>query len=307
MGEGRITPPRAVVEMMTTFGGEEGRAWLAEVPRLVDQAAAHWDLRLEAPFEGGNVAYVAPATRGDGLRCVLKVQLLTDETSEEGTALRVWDGDGAVRVLDEAPELGALLLERIEPGTALGDALPLPAQLEVLGTLLPRLWARCPPDGHAFLPVPAKLEEWLGELRGAVDDPRLGPVVHRVVAAAEALRQPDLRPTGHPAIVSRDVHPGNVLAATREPWLVIDPKPLVGEPAFDTGHLVRQLLLHDDLAHAAEVTAVLARALGLDVSRVRVWAALRSLVNARDELEVGGDDVAWDLLCAEAVLAAGTR
>ena len=79
-------------------------AWLRALPELVGALAKRWSLRLEPPFVGIEINYVAPAVRADGTRCVLKVSRHVKETRTEMAALRLWDGVGAAH---EAMEHGA--------------------------------------------------------------------------------------------------------------------------------------------------------------------------------------------------------
>ncbi len=113
--------PDEVVRMNLAAYGEAGRAWLEALPKVVQELRARWELTIGPPFEGGCVGLVVPAERVDGNRVVLKVSFIDEETRHEADALALWDGDGAVLLLDSDPERGALLLERIEPGTFLGD------------------------------------------------------------------------------------------------------------------------------------------------------------------------------------------
>ena len=96
-----------------------------------------------------------------------------------------------------------------------------------------------------------------------------------------------------------------MLAAERELWLVIDPKPLVGERAFDTGHLLRTLLPERlDLGSVDSIVGRLAHELELEPAHVRRWAFVRSVDDALWGLSVGGTDVGWDVRCAH-LLAEG--
>lgn len=114
--------PAEVVRMNLDANGEAGRAWLAELPGIVGELRERWSLTAMGPaFEGGRVGFVAPVERADETRAVLKISYVDDETRHEGDALAFWDGAGAVRLLDADPVLGALLLERLEPGTSLFD------------------------------------------------------------------------------------------------------------------------------------------------------------------------------------------
>jgi streptomycin 6-kinase len=100
-------------------------------------------------------------------------------------------------------------------------------------------------------------------------------------------------------LANRDFHPWNVLAAEREPWLVIDPESLVGERAFDTGHLLRTLLPERlDLGSVDSIVSRLAKELELEPAHVRRWAFVRSVDDALWGLSVGGTDVGWDVRCA---------
>jgi streptomycin 6-kinase len=71
-----------------------------------------------------------------------------------------------------------------------------------------------------------------------------------------------------------DLHAGNVLAARREPWLVIDPKPFVGDPAFDP---VQHMLNCDKrlTTDPAGLARRMAELLDLDPERVRLWLFAR--------------------------------
>ena len=118
--------PDEVVRMNLSANGAAGRAWLGSLPGLVEELTDRWSLTIGPAFAGGAVGFVAPAERRGGDRLVLKVSFVDEETRHEPDALRHWDGDGAVRLVDAEPARGALLLERLEPGTALGDHLDQP-------------------------------------------------------------------------------------------------------------------------------------------------------------------------------------
>ena len=301
MGE-EIVVPEAVRAMLLAGEGEEGKAWLEGLPGLVAAVRERWGVTLGRPFPGGNVAYVAPAETRSGVAVVVKIQLVTDETREEGAALRHWGPEAAVEVLDEAPDLGALLLERVEPGEPLASR-SLEEKLRGIVDLLPRLWTRPAPAGHAFTPVEESLDGWFSILARPQDDPDLATLAREVGEAARVLREPDLDPVGHLAVVNRDFHPGNVLSARRVPWLVIDPKALVGEPAFDCGHLISELLRSAGTEHAGVVVRHLSDGLGLDPAHVRAWAAVRAAVNAVWQRETGFGDGTWEVACVRELLA----
>ena len=294
-----FTIPAEVVRMNLDAGGEAGRTWLEALPGMVAELRERWSLRLGPPLEGGCVAYVAPAAAADGTAAVLKVSLVDDQTRNEPDALALWGGDGAVRLLDADPAMGALLLERLVPGTPLSDHPDRNEANSLACGLLRRLW-RPLPERHPFPLVRDLVLGWAEELPAEFE--RCGqPFELALVEEAVALCR-DLADPAEPAVLAnRDFHLRNVLAAQREPWLAIDPKPLAGERAFDTGHLLRTLL-PDRLgpADAHRLVGLLAAELDLEPERVRAWAFLRSVDDALWMLTVGRDraGIEWDLDCA---------
>jgi streptomycin 6-kinase len=269
--------------------GDRGQAWLDALPAVVADLARRWELRLSGRIhEGGTHSLVLAATRADGAPALLKVPVQDEENREEAAALRAYAGDGAALLYAADVATGALLMERLEPGTPLMDH---PDREEAIGIacgLLRRL-RRPVPAGHAFHRVPALVRGWATTLpagQARHSDPVPAPVMSRVVAALESL----LAPAGPELLVNRDAHLLNVLSAEREPWLLIDPKPLVGEPAFDGGWLLIDVLLADCTTRRARLLAArIGDGLGVDGDRVRAWALLRAAENAFGELDDGCD------------------
>src|SRR5262245_50588280 len=115
-------------------------AWLERLPRTVAELAARWQLTIGDRFDGEHEAsWVAPVSRPDGSHAVLKLGMPHMEAEQEVDGLRFWNGDPTVRLLEADDALGAMLLERCEPGTPLSAA-PEPEQDEVIAALLRRMW-----------------------------------------------------------------------------------------------------------------------------------------------------------------------
>lgn len=207
----------------------ERASWLRRLPDSVWALKDRWSLSLGEPFEGvdGSCAWEAPVTRGDGTSAVLKMSMPHTEGEHESQGLRFWGGDPTVRLLEADGELGAMLLERCEPGTAL-SALLEPEQDLIIAGLLRRMW-RLPAKPHPFRPLEAMLDAWSAETLAYIQRwPDAGLVREGLLLFKELART-----AREQVLLATDLHAGNVLRSKREPWLVIDPKPFVGDPAYD--------------------------------------------------------------------------
>ena len=128
----------------------ERAAWLARLPETLRDLEERWSLTFVTPFDGDQVscAWVAPVKLALGPSAVLKLGMPHMEGEQEIEGLRFWNGEPTVRLLEADDDLGAMLLERCEPGTAL-RMLPEPEQDLVIARLLRRLW-RSPVAPHPF-------------------------------------------------------------------------------------------------------------------------------------------------------------
>jgi streptomycin 6-kinase len=251
-------------------------AWLDTLPEVVRETASGWELELDDPYlPGGQCAWAAPARSSAGDELVLKVGWRHREAEHEADGLRHWDGNGAVRCFASRSldETTALLLERCTPGRQLGCSSPEPEQDGIIAGLLRRLWARAPRDGHPFSSLAEMCSQWADafELDYATDSRGLDPGLARE-GVATLRNLPESPNTA--VLLCTDLHAGNVLAARREPWLMIDPKPFVGDPAYDpVQHMLNcdQRLATDPRGLAQRMAALL----DLDPERVRLWLFAR--------------------------------
>lgn len=259
-------------------GSEEGRAWLDELPRLVSACVERWQLEPGEPFEYSFASLAIPATRADGSRAVLKVQFPDRESEHEAEALRRWNGDGAVRLIDHDVGRRALLMECCEPGTHLSSIDPDDA-LDVLTGLLPRLWIQA---AEPFRTLEEEAMWWASYLPETWE--RAGrPFERRLLEMAVILLEELATSQGEQVLLHQDLHADNVLASQREPWLVIDPKPLVGEREFALAPIIRAYELGHSREHVLHRLDRLTVELGLDRERTRGWAIGQTLAWAMDD------------------------
>jgi streptomycin 6-kinase len=251
----------------------DGAGWIERLPRLVEECAELWSLRVGPAFSGSHVSFVAPVEPVEGELAVLKVYVPNVwENEREGDALAHWDGRGSVRLLERDRERRALLIERCNPGTPLSRLGEEEADQIAVG-LLRRLW-RPAPAGHSFRSLAEDASEWAETFPDECE--RLGrPFEHALVDAAVAAARELAPAQGDPVVLHQDFHSGNVLRAQREPWLAIDPQPLVGECEYDAASLLRERV--QGRRQLRRRLDGLAADLDLDRERIRRWAIVHAL------------------------------
>ncbi|MFD3484788.1 aminoglycoside phosphotransferase family protein [Streptomyces sp. NPDC058665] len=256
--------------------GAPGAAWLAELPRVVDELLGRWECVPDGDVMHGGVGIVAPVRRRTEGAAVMKVSFPHPGNVHEPDAFAAWRGHGAVLLYARDDENFAMLLERVHSSTLaeVGDG---DEVASVAGRISHRLAVPAPPG----LPrLCDQADAWEEQLR---KDARELPHTfsrHLLDAALATVRelgrvQPDI-------LIHGDLHARNILRADREPWLAVDPKGYVGDPAYDAGTLLKSralaLLAADDLGRAAHrVLDVFTETARLDRVRVRRWAQLHAV------------------------------
>ncbi|WP_336212456.1 aminoglycoside phosphotransferase family protein [Nonomuraea sp. LPB2021202275-12-8] len=299
----KIVVPPALAENHVKQEGEAGRAWSAGLPALGERYLKEWGLRLDGEPRHGVVSLVLPVVREDGTRAALKLQPVTDENATEAPGLRTWAGDASVLLLESDPETGTMLLERLEADRSLSGV---PDDMEALGILtelLARLVSYPAPEGMRRLgDIAQAMLDDVDTAVAALPRERDRHWMRRCAAAvAELVSEPGDR------LLHWDLHYDNVLAAEREPWLSIDPKPLAGDPGFDllpaldnrwdvvvaSGDVTRTVLRRFDL---------MVDRLDLDPRRAAGWTLGRVLQNSLWDVEDGQHELnEIQLAIAEAV------
>jgi streptomycin 6-kinase len=220
---------------------------------------------------------VAPVTRVDGSAAVLKVSLPHFEAEHEIAGLRFWDGDPTVRLIEADEQIGAMLLECCDPGTHLRMLRPQVEHDVVVAGLLRRIWRR-PAGPHPFRPLSVMIARWTEE---TLAQSKQWPDA-RLVQEGLDLLQLLARPTSDDVLLATDLHAGNVLRASREEWLVIDPKPFVGDSAYDaTQHLLN--CYERLLWNGRGVIRRFADLLGVDGERLGSWVFARAAAEPRQD------------------------
>ncbi len=295
----RLDLPAGVLQMRDR--GDDWAAWVDRLPALTEELLDEWQLSVDGELMHGFCSLVVPVVTGDGVRAVLKLhEDLEDESEFEHLALQRWHGDGAVLLLRADPRRWALLLERLHPLdlTSIGDL----EACEVVAGLYPRIHVPALPQLRT---ITSYVERWTADLAALPSD---APIPRRMREQCVALAR-DLvsDPASVGVIIHGDLHYENVLAADREPWLVIDPKPMSGDPHYEPAPMLWNRFdelasdsLRDGIRRRFHTLVDLA---GLDEERARDWVIVRMILNASWDVIDGDPDQEWLTRCFTIVKA----
>lgn len=208
-----IDIPDELAASQTKFNGEAGRAFITGLPDLAADFLKRWELRVDGPSMYGVCALVLPVVRADGIPAVLKLRLLDEESEGEPIALRVWDGDAAVRLLEHDAATGTMLLERLDPTRMLSHLPDTREAVLVIARLLARLTSVPAPRGMRRLGdiAAAMLDQAPWALDQVPDATTRRLLTDCAAAVREVVTEPGDR------LLHWDLHYENVLAADRAP------------------------------------------------------------------------------------------
>jgi streptomycin 6-kinase len=209
---------------------------------------------------------VLPVRTSEGTRAVLKIGPPSDLAH---LVLRRWAGDGAARLLRADPPRGAVLVERLRAESL--ETVPDGDACEIVASLYRRLHVPAMPQLRALT---SQVEQWSTDFETL---PRSAPIPHRLVEQAHALAR-DFADGPNDAVLHGDLHYGTVLAADREPWLAIAPKPSNGDPHYELAPMLwnRWDELAGDIRRGVQRRFYrLIDAAGLDEDRAKRWVLVR--------------------------------
>ncbi len=258
--------------------------WRSQLPKLIDSLLADWSLSVTGPVLTGSNAVVLLVADDAGAPAALKVGWPHAEAEQEHLALRIWNGQGAVRLLRAAPSRFALLLERADHRRDLNSR-PVREACEITAHLYRQLHR---PATGQFVRLSSLAADWARRLRLIRDHPLVPRRLADRAASLAGTFASDPQTDG--VLLHTDLHFDNVLAADRLPWLAIDPKPVSGDPCFEVAPLLWNRW--SEIAAADKIRAAIldrlytvADAAELGEDRVRDWVLVRQMVNVMWELE----------------------
>lgn len=281
--------PGYFAAFIAEYFGEQGAAWLVELPDLLATYAREWDVDLLPPFAGLSFHYVAPVVRADGSPAVLKVGVPEEEGRTGIAFLRLCNGEGAVRLLEADDERCALLMERAFPGIPLTRIEDDDEATGIAAEVMRVLWHPVPVT-HSFITLARRLQA-LAQVREMAGG-GAGPLQEGLLSRAEGLAVELLASAPYERVLHGDLHHDNIVTAERAPWLAIDPKGIVGDPGFETGALMNNPYgrMETWTAPARQFVRradILAERLRYPRERILAWSYTQAVLSASWEVLAG--------------------
>lgn len=268
------------VRTITGAFGEKGRQWLVDLPEIVEEIAADWSLNVGKAFANLSYHYVAECVCADGGLAVLKIGCPAEglEFINEVKMLRLFAGEGAVRLLRIGENRCTMLLEKLTPGEHLGnlclkdDKAGVETAIDVLRKII-----RKPLTENGF----HLLDNWIGGFRKAKNTEFPAAAVKKARDLFDELSGAG----SQNFLLHGDFHHENILSAEREPFLVIDPKGLIGGTGYDIGVFLnnhRNWLdgSPDMQAKLEHSVRKFGDAFGIEPEDVRKWAFVQMVLSA---------------------------
>ena len=233
--------PERFLRYATREFGQEGEAWLEELPSILRRCCDKWGLALGRPTEEIKANYIAYVEMGNGAEAVLKVGVTHDDFSSEMEALAIYEGRGINRLIDCDKVLNAMLLERLRPGKMLDSVENARAQSEITARILQDLHATPPPSNHTLPHFMDWMQGAFADARSCKDSERARGYIEqipRVQSMMEVLMEPD-EPQ---MLLHGDLHHWNILSDADRGWMAIDPKGVIGASCLDVGRFINNAM-----------------------------------------------------------------
>lgn len=263
--------------------GEKGRQWLDHLPNHVAQLANTYGLSNLKPVDNLSYNYVLSGFQG-AQPIILKLGLDIDGFKREATALMAFEGFGVVQIFSE--NTGLLLLECAVPGMSLKSYFPEKDDeaINITAKVIERLHKAPIPNTHAF----PRVKDWLEALNSGLEIPV------QTLQKAREIRDKLLKTADPDILLHGDLHHDNILQNSND-WVVIDPKGVIGEPAYEVAAFIRnpipELLNHPDSPNIIHNRVTrFAELLELPSQRILDWCFVQAVLSWVWAIEDGCDN-----------------
>lgn len=279
--------------------GDEGKVWLDQLPGIVATCRQQWSLSIKGPLPDLSYNFVASAIRKNK-EVILKIGVPNKELTTEIEALRLYKGRKAVELLEADHQRGSLLLQRITPGKPLSGLADDEEATLIAAQLMRDLPIPVPTD-HSFPTV----KQWglaFKRLRDRFEG-KTGSLPQWMVQKAEQLLLDLESSTPQQMLLHGDLHHENILFDHEKGWLAIDPKGVVGDPAYEAARFqlnpIPGFLSMEYPQQVAQRRAeILSSVLKVDQSRLVAWGFFDAMLSACWSVE-DNQDWRYAIACAK--------
>jgi streptomycin 6-kinase len=281
-------PPEFITNIQNTFQ-EDGHTFLKSLPDLINEASARWGLTDIQPSSNLSYNFVAFAKRRNK-QVVLKMGVPNSDMESEIAALRLFNGEGACRLIDYDEEKSWMLLERLRPGVMLSTLENDEEATHIAADVMQKIWRPAPKD-DVFI----RLSDWFDGLKSlhSMFYGRTGPLNENLVHRVEHSVKDFLAENHQPVLMHGDFHHFNILSSERG-WLVIDPKGVIGPAGYEVGPFLinpwGDLLSGNNYRQLTKRRIdILHEQLGFERERIREWGLAHVVLSAWWSIEDHGD------------------
>ncbi|PEA55101.1 hypothetical protein CON64_09475 [Bacillus pseudomycoides] len=258
---------------------ERGQRWIENLPNTIQELEDKLSLQFIQTFPNLSYNYVSLARKESGQEVVLKLGVPCEELNNGIEALRYFQGEGVVTLLDSDADYGFLLLEYIKPGISLTHMENEEKATTIIGQTMKKLWKPVPIQ-YTF----PSIEKWENGLQGlrVHFNGGTGPLPKDLVEKAEDFFPQLIKTISKPLLLHGDLHHDNVLCMGEQQWLAIDPKGVIGEAEYQTiaylrNHLFNKVNPKKILANRIQQ---LAEELQLDKERIIAWGLSHCILSS---------------------------
>ena len=310
--------PAAFTETICNTFGQDGERFLAALPGMISEASARWGLTDVQPVPNLSYNFVAfaksPSPAG-GSQVVLKMGVPDFEMESQIAALKLFNGEGACKLLEYDEERCWMLLERLQPGIMLSTMENDEEATHIAAEVMQKIWRRFD-FGAANMPLRSardkfiKLSDWFDGLKRLrqMFNGGTGPLNEKLVEHVEGLVKDFLNENHRPVLMHGDFHHYNILSSERG-WLVIDPKGVIGPACYEVGPLLinpwGDLLGKKDYEGMTRRRIdILHEHLGFERERIREWGLAHAILSAWWGIE---DNTGWEYAMSFAEMIADLK
>lgn len=230
MANQNLQYPIEFVSNITDIFGEQGSEWLKQIPNQVLELEKKWQFNLDQMLPNLTYSYVASVTLSKGRDGILKLAPSCSRTNAENAWYQC-NQKGTPQVYNSDPTMGAILMQRLVPGSSLKKKVQLGADDEATLQLAKaiRNLQPGPHSDYEFKHV-AILADDLSELEGKIDSD--------LIDRAKSIFKEFTYDRSNDYPLHGDIHHDNILLNEND-WLVIDPHGYMGPRSFEVGAMLR--------------------------------------------------------------------